>query len=324
MVALLLALLALPAGPIVGGRVYRATVEAGGAQVAVWRYAAAHGPKRPPVLLLPELGFDKRIFANHGRGLALTLQDRGHEVFVLEWRGTGSSSRPLPGMGGLDALFDGDARAALRLAAASTPEHRVQIVGVGLGGAAAYLLAAEPDSSVSAVVAVGVPSFYEVPNEAVQKLIAVARLGPKASGPLDLKAWSRLPAAVGAGERDLFELLLAYGSAAPGLREALGLAAPELAQDVARWMELGDLPRGPKLKDALAALRCPLLIVAGPRDNLVHLEHALAVRTLAPLAPRDELLLQRVEGWPEDAGHLMLQAKWAHALWSRIADWLEK
>ena len=318
-------------GKLSGGHVYRASVDAGGAQIAIWRYAASGDRKGPPVLLLPELGLDRRVFDLHGAGLARALQSRGHEVFIVEWRGTGKSSASLPGMGGLDALFDGDARAGLQLAREASGDGRVQLVGLGLGGAAAYLLAAEPHSKIAAVVAISVPARYEVPNEAVRAFVRAARAkGGLPTGPLDLRAWSKLPAPVGDGRRDLFELLFLYGDAFPQehadeLRAALGKAAPELVQDVFRWMEEGDLPRGRKLSAALLELTAPLLVVTALRDNLVHTEHVLAVRQLAPRAPRTEIILQKVEGYPEDAGHLAVQASWAgRELFPKIAKFLEQ
>jgi pimeloyl-ACP methyl ester carboxylesterase len=319
-----------PQAVVTGGRVYRAKVEAGGAQVAVWRYAAAGTRKGPPVLLLPELGFDRRLFDLGGKGLALALQARGHDVFVLEWRGTGQSSMPLRGMGGLDALFDGDAPAALRLARATSPDGRVQVVGVGLGGAAAYLLGSQPDLDVAAVVAISVPAFWGVPNEALRNLGNTASTKGMPSKPLDLRAWARLPAPVGDGKFDLFDLLLAYGNKFTRekndlLRAGLGQAAPELISDVWRWMQAGDLPRGRTVRASLADLTAPLLAITALRDNLVHPEHALAVRTLAPKAPRTEIILQLVEGYPEDAGHLAVQAPWAeHDLFPKIAEFLEE
>ena len=317
--------------PLIGGRVYRAKVEAGGAQVAVWRYAAAGHRVGPPVLLFPELGLDRRIFDLRGFGLARALQDHGHEVFVVEWRNTGASSGSLPGMGGLDALFDGDARAALKVAREASPDGRVQLVGYGLGGAAAYLLAADPDAKIAAVVALAVPARYEVPNEAVRAFVRAAKAkGGLPAGNLDLRTWSRLPAPVGDGLRDLFGLLFLYGDSftheqGEALRALFGKAAPELIGDVWRWMEAGDLPRAGSLKTALKKLTAPLLVAVGLRDNLVHLEHALAVRELAPNAKRQELILQRVEGYPEDAGHLVLQAPWAaHDLFPKIEAFLRE
>ena len=60
------------------------------------------------------------------------------------------------------------------------------------------------------------------------------------------------------------------------------------------------------------------------RDNLVHPEHALAARTLAAQAPREELILQRLEGFPEDAGHLAPLAPWAaQVLGARLFDFFE-
>ncbi len=325
---MLLALL-LSVGELVGGQVYLARANAGGAEVAVWRYVAAGARKGPPVLLLPELGMGRQLFDHNGAGLARTLQAAGREVFVLEWRGTGRSSPSVRGLGGLDSLFDGDAHAALRLAREASSDGRVQLVGVGLGGAAAYLLAAEPGARVAAVVAFSVPAVYEVPNEAVRGVLAAARAsGKEPSAAIDLRAYSHLPAPVGKGERDLFQLLFEYGDKLPGgraesLRAALGTAAPELLDDVVRWMEQGDLPRGPRIRDALAILTAPLLVIAAPRDNLVHLEHALAVRKLAPRAAQEEIVLSRIEGFPEDAGHLALAAEWAAKdLHPRIAAWL--
>ena len=86
----------------------------------------------------------------------------------------------------------------------------------------------------------------------------------------------------------------------------------------------GPLAGGADLAASYANLTQPLLTVAAVRDDLVHPEHALAVRKLAPLARKDELVLSRLEGFPEDAGHLALQAPWAqHALVPRIFAWLQ-
>jgi len=319
--ALLLAVAPAAGGPeLIGGRVYRALIPAGGARVALWRYSASGERSGPPVLLLPELGFDRTLF---DPGLAPALQARGRDVYVLEWRGTGRSTAALPGMGGLDALFSGDAPAAL-----GAIGEKAQIVGVGLGGAAAYLLAAR--GGVSAVVAISVPAAWEVPNEAVRGVMrAAGRAAGSARAPLDLRRWSRTPAPVGDGRRDLLQLLFEHGDALgprlERLRDGLGSAAPELVADVGRWMERGE-PRlvGPRLRDALAALAVPLLVVAAPRDNWVHPEHALAVRRLAPRAPRDEMVLSRIEGFGSDAGHLAVAAPWAaRGLFPKIADWLD-
>ena len=76
-------------------------------------------------------------------------------------------------------------------------------------------------------------------------------------------------------------------------------------------LKLGEGPRAPAqtLSNAWALMAQPALLVVAPLDNLVHPEHALARRGDRTLV-RDELLLQRLEGFPEDAGHLALQASW--------------
>jgi pimeloyl-ACP methyl ester carboxylesterase len=135
--------------------------------------------------------------------------------------------------------------------------------------------------------------------------------------------------------RDLFQLLVAHGTRLLPAREAelragLGRVAPELLHDLRLWMERGDLrlgdgplARGGALSQAFGRLGQPLLLLTGLRDNLVHPEHALAARTLAAQAPQSELVVQRLEGFPEDAGHLLLQAPWApQELGARIHDFL--
>lgn len=317
---------------LTGGRVYLAHLDAGGAQVALWRYAAAGRPGGAPVLLFPELGFAGRDFFDlEGKGLARALQARGREVFVVEWRGTGHSTLPVRTTGGLDALFGGDAEAALREVLAATRAPCAQLVGVGLGGAAAYLLSGR----ACAVVAVSVPAVWQVPNEAARRLLAavraVARRVAPDERPIRLAPWASFPDTLDPLERrDLFTLLLAHGDALPGrsalLRAALGSIAPELASDAVRWMEEGDLalPEGPlgparRLSRAIESSAVPLLVVAAPRDDLVHPEHALHLRR-----PHDELVLSRVEGFSEDAGHLALQAPWAEReLYPRLWRWLD-
>ena len=112
-------------------------------------------------------------------------------------------------------------------------------------------------------------------------------------------------------------MLLAYGDErVDGLRSALGTVAPELLSDVAQWMARGTIPG---LAEALAGLQAPLLVVTATRDNLVHPEHALALK-----ARHDTIVLSRIEGFAEDAGHLALQAPWAEKeLFPEIAAWLD-
>lgn len=337
--ALLLAwgALAAPEGTEVrGGRAYRALFDAGGARVAVWRWAAAGERAGPPLLILPELGFSHLPYER----LARALQARGREVLLVEWRGTGESTREPRGGGGLDALFQGDAPAALAVALQATKSERVHLLGHGAGGAGAALLATGASAAkVAGVVLVSVPAAWEVPNEALRRLAAAVRKRePPAAGTVALRPWAELPPTVpSTTATDLFELLLLHGNAFPParrdeLRAALGSAQPALVRDVWRWMEQGDLllppgPRGPgaSLSAAWGALAQPLLVVSAPRDNLVHPEHALAVRRLAPRAARTELLLSRLEGFAEDSGHLALASDAVlKDLVPKLAAWLEE
>jgi alpha-beta hydrolase superfamily lysophospholipase len=292
----------LLAAGIAGGHVYAAQFEARGAHVVVWRYAAAGKRHGPPVVLFGELGFDRRIF---DPGLATVLQARGREVFVADWRGTGRSSAGPALLGGLESLIEGDARAALSAALSESEARCAQLVGVGLGGIAAWLLA----DRACAVAALNVPVRYEVPNEAVRRVLAAVRAQPAAPEEfLALRGWLEMPF----GRKDLFSLLLGLGPGA-ALRSATGRVAPQLARDVAAFME-GDALAA-RVAAAADGLRVPLLVVTAPRDNFVHPEHALAVR-----APHDTIVLSRIEGFDEDHAHLPLPA----LLLPQVAQWLEE
>ncbi|MBS2025444.1 MAG: alpha/beta fold hydrolase [Deltaproteobacteria bacterium] len=305
----------MPASEVKGGRVYRSLFDAGGAQIAIWRWAAAGERAGPPILILPELGLSKAFYEK----FAANLQARGREVFLVEWRGAGDSSRPAKGAGGLEALFLGDAPTALRVVLEATKAPRAVLLGHGLGGASAVLVADGMKDKVAGLVLVSVPARYEVPNLAVEKFAGIVQARAVAPGPIALRSWLELPLPFESkSATDLFELLLVHGDAFTSvrkdeLRAALGTVAPELVADVWRWMTSGELilRDGPVLParglgPALAGLELPVLSIGSVRDNLVHLEHAFALRTAAPKAIQRELVVQRLEGFDSEAGHLML------------------
>lgn len=269
------------------GRVYAARFEVRGAQVAVWRYVAAAPRNGPPVVIFGELGFDNSTVAP----LAAALQARGRDVFTPDWRGTGQSTAG-PDFEGLEAVWLGDAQAALDTALRETGAPCAQLVGLGVGGAAVWLLAGK----ACALVAINVPVRWEVPNEAVRKLLTI----PLAS----LQGLFAQPF----GARDAGELLL-------GLplrdRRGVGRVTPALARDVLGLMQGG--PLATRIAAAAEESRVPLLVVTAPRDNLVHPEHALALKR-----PHDTVVLSRIEGYPQEHAHLPVP----HALFAEVATWL--
>jgi pimeloyl-ACP methyl ester carboxylesterase len=268
---------------LTGGRVYAARFEARNAQVAVWRYAAAGERSGPPVVIFGELGFDNSTVAP----LAKALQQRGREVFTPDWRGTGQST-PGPDTEGLEAIFLGDARAALESALRETGAPCAQLIGLGLGGAAVWMLA----DKACAIVAINVPVRWETPNEAVKLLRG---------------AWPDV-LSQHFGNRDAGELILGVPARE---RHGVGHVTPALTHDVAEWMQGGPLAQ--RISAAVDKVKTPLLVVSSPRDNLVHPEHALALRQ-----PHDTIVLSRIEGYAREETHLPVP----RALFPEVAAWL--
>ncbi len=332
----------------VGGRIYRTQVDAGGASISLWRYVGAGGKSGPPILLVPEL-FCERIWYDE---FAQALQRRGRDVFLFEWRGSGDhgvaghGTPVAQGFGDISALLLGDAPAAFDAALAASGATSMELIGHGLGGEAAVLLAASSRAAqVSSLALVSVPAGYWTPNEAVRRLTSAVRALPSTPADIRMSEYASMAAPLGDPARpgqwieaqqplDLFALLLAHGTSlsptrSRELRDGLGNASAQLLGELAHWMESGELaltegPRAPRqsLSEAWTRMAQPALLVVAPLDNLVHPEQALARRgDRAHL--REEILLQRIEGFPEDAGHLAIQSSWGpRVLAPKILDWL--
>lgn len=283
-----------------------------------WFTLTQHAPNGwrdlPPVLLVGELGLGPEQFDLGGRGLAPYLARRGFDVFALTWR-------PPPGAH-LAQLFEQEAVEALRIAAANEPAI---VVGYGVGGAAAFVQAAESPERVRGVVALAVPLDAAVPNDA---LAAVARAVARSKA--DFVPLAAL-APLGWGGADLYATLLTHGSAfAPGVSEAMRAALTDVPvtvlADVAGWMSSGDLRLAaePSYRAAAAAVTAPVLAICGVADNVVHAEAALVPEAL-PKSHATFEILQRLELSSDGYAHLALvQGAAAPAeVWARIASFAE-
>jgi len=194
--------------------------------------------------------------------------ETAHHVAAVEPRGHGRSASPA-GPYSVEAMAGDLARLAEALGA-----KRPVLIGQGLGGRAALLLALERPELAGALVLIGADP---APPEGGQREALLAQRAPAAGGNLQAaykarKAAGALPRGMTPKERAEHHRLFLRNAPrgyAASLEAALG---------------------GPDLTPRLAELRCPILAVAGEKDA----GGADAARRLAGAAPGGEAVV--VEG----------------------------
>jgi pimeloyl-ACP methyl ester carboxylesterase len=256
--------------------------------LALYRYQRPGGTsERPPVLLIPELGFSRAAYDFEGRGLARWLAARGLTVYVAELRGQGKSG---PGLS-LEA-FGADLRDVLDALKVET----IDLVVHGWAGSVVLASnAAEP--RIRRVVALNTPLFAEPPSVLAEAF---------------LEDGGRFSSLAGSPQgAQIFELLFSMFSKFPrgtdrgflstGTRD---LSRPVAAQLLA-WMRQGDLPLG---NDSVVARLTdwtkPTLLLAGLADGFASPEQCAVWRELAHGSVRLRTF-SRVET-QEDFSHLSM------------------
>jgi pimeloyl-ACP methyl ester carboxylesterase len=127
-----------------------------GTSLGLYRYGT---PGLKAVLLIPELGFNHRVFDMEGEGLAPFLAEHGRTVYVAELRTKGLAER----LGDLSAVLD-----------VTGP---VDLVAHGYGGTLA-MAANEP--RIGRVVAIATPVELEVPSDVALSVLRDGKLSARA------------------------------------------------------------------------------------------------------------------------------------------------
>ncbi len=296
--AVALALL-LSAPVLAASGAYRRRIAApDGTQLALYRFVPAGGGlSRPPVLLVPELGFNRAAYDLDGGGLARYLQAEGHDVFVVEPRGHGASDAPK--QWALCDVGTQDVGAALA-AIAALREGPVDLIVNGFsGGVVLGAVPSELKGRVRRVVALAPVVAPDPPTAAMRSLLAL-------NG-----AWSRM--AFSPSGASLFDLLFARNGRLSSrtisrvrVGGMSGLPA-SVSSELTQWMESGELryPDGSALSARLAELKRPTLLVLALGDNFAQPEFGSPLRDLTP-APVVLRMLSRREAMGEDYSHLSL------------------
>ncbi|MEL6179036.1 MAG: alpha/beta fold hydrolase, partial [Myxococcota bacterium] len=251
-----------------------------GWRVALHRYRRPERATRAaPVLLCPGMMVNRRLMdLTPDRSLARTLSDVGFDVWVLEVRGVGASTRPSwlhnrTWEITFEDFVDRDAPAAIGLIRAQTGADRVHWMGHGLGGMIGAAVAQQPTSKLASLALIG--------SSGRPKLPAGVRFGVS-------MAWmlSWLPSASTKAlsaflapfyiPTPLDAVLVRSENLAP---EAARVALAHMAEDLpmpllrqcSRWAMVGEMVSSRddrNFTQALDQIQVPLLGVAADDDRL--------------------------------------------------------
>ena len=317
-----------------------------GWQLALYRYLPAKRSHRTPVLLCHGMSSNRWDMDGPGDiSLARFLLQHGYDVWVVELRGAGRSTRPTWWNGKrYDWRFEDyvqhDAPAALRKVLRETGARQVHWVGHSMGGMIAYALLMTPmHHKIASAVTLGSPTMSDVghpvldfglPYRGMLRLLptrvpigTLARLG----APFAPLLARRLDASIS-------ELGWHEGNADLRLLWTLMLTAVDdlpasLLREFARWYEtkaMSDRYGMFDFTEHLERISTPILIIAGSKDGLTpprDLEHVYQ-----RIGARDKAfrIIGKEDGFPRDYSHadLILGLHAPTDVYPVILRWLDE
>lgn len=238
----------------------------------VLHYAATKA-KRPgqPILLLPDVFENAKVFDLEGRGLAPYLAGAGYDVYV-------PATRPATEAPCFEDRMD---QALLPILAALRERTgaSVTLVAHGVSGLASLVVAAHGAGreQVRGIVAIGAPGRLFLGNGIFDALIEAEKTWPS-DRPIHTAAGARMPAPYPGTEKSVLDVLLTNDkNFDPSTRKAYYRQALEplpraLARQLIRWLQTQTLQSADGERDWAHALKdvvCPVLFVTGKVDNVI-------------------------------------------------------
>ena len=254
-----------------------------GWKVALHRYLpSSREENRRPIVLCHGLGANRHNFdLGRGPSLARYLRERGHDVWVLELRGAGCSSRPRWFNGrrytwNFDDFIERDIPAALDLVRRKTGIGQVNWVGHSMGGLVMYaFLQEQGHEAIASAVAVSSPGLFRTlgPIRPIHRLLKALLVFPA----IHFEGLARGVAPLAGRSRFVLHMSGNNPETLKGLSVRLIMA--NLATDIPRplprqfvdWGESGDIrtaDRRRSYRDGFGRARTPMLFLAGSIDAL--------------------------------------------------------
>lgn len=267
-----------------------------GWRLALYRYAPGRGSHRTPVLLCHGMSSNRWNMDGPGRvSLARHLLRRGYDVWIVELRGAGRSTRPSWWNGKryhwtFEDYVQHDAPAALQTVLRETGARQIHWVGHSMGGMIAYALLMSPmHGSIASAVTLASPTMSDVGHPLLDFGVPYRRLLRFLPARMPLGTLARIGAPFAALlarglDASITELGWHPGNADLKLLRSLMLTAVDdlpasLLREFARWYDtraMSDRYAMFDFTEHLERITTPILIIAGAKDGLTpprDLEH---------------------------------------------------
>lgn len=313
--------------------------------IAVYRFPSGAHSHRTPVILCHGMGSNRHNMDGPGRlSLARFLARRGYDVWNVELRGAGNSTRPSWWNGKsygwtFEDYVQHDAPAALRLVLRETGASKVHWVGHSMGGMIAYAMLIGPvQEKLASVVTLGSPTMSQVGHPMLDFGIPFASLlrylpqrlpmGTLAS--LAAPAAPILPLIAG---RTIADLGFHPGNTDWRHLQTLMMTAVEdlpasLLREFARWYEtkrMSDRYTMFDFTEHLERIKTPMLVIAGSRDGLTPARDLRAVYERISSPDKEFRIMGKGHGCKRDYSHadLILGLHAPDDVFPHIYRWLE-
>ncbi|MEE2788315.1 MAG: alpha/beta hydrolase [Myxococcota bacterium] len=309
--------------------------------IALHRRRASWGTSaQPPILLCHGLGANRfNLDAPGPRSIARWLANEGFDVWVIELRGAGLSSRPssknqLQWNWTFDDYVNHDIPTALDVIERVTGHRKVHWLGHSLGGMVAYAFVINHGNHrLQSIATVGSPSFSRLGNDVFDRIAGFRKLvGLVRRLPYERSGYLLVPTV------PIFKETLGWLFGHPRnlesrtLRQLLTRLPSDLPTSLI--MQLGDWyvdggftdSSGQKsYSKALATIEAPTLLIVGNKDFLTPPADIQYVYDALSSSEKKLVVLSRANGCRYDYGHIdPILGRYAQdEVWPLIKGWFE-
>ena len=316
-----------------------------GWRLALYRFPLRRSAHRTPVVLCHGMSSNRWNMDGPGRiSMARFLQRYGYDVWVVELRGAGRSTRPtLWNRKAFNWTFEDyvqhDAPAILHTVLRETGARQVHWVGHSMGGMIAYAMLMSPvHKKLTSVVTLGSPTMSDVGHPLIDFGVPYRGLLRLLPGRIPIGTMARLAAPFApVVERALGDMIAELGwcpgnADLPLLRTLMLTAVDDLPasllREFARWYDnkaMSDRYEMFDFTDHLERVTTPILIIAGSKDGLTPARDLERVHQR--IASRDKAfrVIGKATGFAHDYSHadLVLGLHAPDDVYPVVLEWLE-